>query len=155
LGAFKEQPKRVEDKPLQRLFLTFPGRWPGIALLLLRAVTGTAVLLQGEIYITGPDPTPATWFVGLAACAAGFLLVIGFLTPVVGVVVVAISGFGVALSLLPASPSGLFDTRPSLIFGLTMLVTVIGLGPGAYSIDARIFGRREIIIPPPISRSNG
>jgi hypothetical protein len=30
-----------------------------------------------------------------------------------------------------------------------MVLTVAGLGPGAFSVDARLFGRREIIIPPP------
>jgi hypothetical protein len=34
-----------------------------------------------------------------------------------------------------------------------MLVTIIGLGPGAFSLDARMFGRREIIIPPRASQS--
>ena len=29
-----------------------------------------------------------------------------------------------------------------------MLVAVIFLGPGAFSVDARVFGPREIIIPP-------
>jgi hypothetical protein len=31
-------------------------------------------------------------------------------------------------------------------------VAVVFLGPGAFSLDARLFGRREIIIPP-VSRS--
>ena len=58
------------------------------------------------------------------------------------------------LSLLPGSASTIFDSKPSTIFALTMLVTIIGLGPGAFSVDARILGRREIGIPPrtPLSR---
>jgi hypothetical protein len=32
-----------------------------------------------------------------------------------------------------------------------MLVELILLGPGAFSVDARLFGRRKIIIPPPVS----
>jgi hypothetical protein len=31
---------------------------------------------------------------------------------------------------------------------MTMVLAIIGLGPGAFSVDARVFGRREIIIPP-------
>jgi len=27
------------------------------------------------------------------------------------------------------------------------VLALIGLGPGAYSLDARLFGRREIVIP--------
>ena len=42
------------------------------------------------------------------------------------------------------------DGKPALIFAVTMLLTVMGLGPGRFSVDARVFGRREIIIPPRI-----
>jgi hypothetical protein len=42
----------------------------------------------------------------------------------------------------------LFDSKLSLVFGLTMLLSVMGIGPGAFSVAARVFGRREIIIPP-------
>jgi hypothetical protein len=42
----------------------------------------------------------------------------------------------------------LFDSKPALIFALTMLLAIIGAGPGRFSVDARVFGRREIIIPP-------
>jgi uncharacterized membrane protein YphA (DoxX/SURF4 family) len=42
----------------------------------------------------------------------------------------------------------LFESKLSLIFGLTMLLSVAGIGPGAFSVDARVFGRREIILPP-------
>ena len=118
-------------------------------MLLLRAVFGLAILVEGGFYIHEPDPAPALWFIGLSAFTAGGLLLIGFLTPIAGAVVAA-GGVGVALSLLPACTPSLFDSRISLVFGLTMLLAIMGLGPGAFSVDARVFGRREIIIPPPI-----
>ena len=62
---------------------------------------------------------------------------------------------GVALSLLPASTPSVFDSKPALIFALTILLTIIGVGPGRFSVDARLFGRREIIIPPASSQSQG
>jgi uncharacterized membrane protein YphA (DoxX/SURF4 family) len=83
--------------------------------------------------------------------AAGVLLLVGFLTPLVALLVTAGAG-GVAFSLLPACSQNLFDSKISVIFGFTMLVAILGLGPGAFSVDARVFGRREIIIPPPASR---
>ena len=121
-------------------------------MLLLRAVFGMVLLVEGGFYIGEANPTPPSWFIGLLAFAAGVLLLIGFFTPIVGAVVAA-GAAGVGLSLFPASTGSLFDSRISLIFGLTMLVTIIGLGPGAFSIDARVFGRREIIIPPRTSHS--
>ena len=123
-------------------------------MLLLRAVFGIVLLVEGGFYVGQVNPTPPSWFIGLSAFAAGVLLLIGFLTPIVGGVVAA-GAAGVGLSLLPACTPSLFDSKISFIFGLTMLVTILGLGPGAFSVDARVFGRREIIIPPPIPRSPG
>jgi hypothetical protein len=45
----------------------------------------------------------------------------------------------------------MFDSQPALIFALTIILAIIGAGPGRYSVDARVFGRREIIIPLPQS----
>jgi uncharacterized membrane protein YphA (DoxX/SURF4 family) len=88
--------------------------------------------------------------IGALALIAGALLLIGFLTPIVSLLVAA-GAIGIGFSLLPVCSPNLFDTRIALIFGCTMLVAIVGLGPGAFSLDARVFGRREIIIPPPMS----
>jgi uncharacterized membrane protein YphA (DoxX/SURF4 family) len=118
-----------------------------VSLLLLRAVFGIAVLVEGGFYLGEPNPTLVTWSLGLSALASGGLLLAGFLTPFAGVVV-GLGAVGVALSWLPASTPNLFDSKPALIFALTMLLAIIGAGPGRFSVDARVFGRREIIIPP-------
>jgi uncharacterized membrane protein YphA (DoxX/SURF4 family) len=83
---------------------------------------------------------------------AGGLLLIGFLTPIVGAVV-GVATVAVAFSVLPGCTPNVFDSKPAVVFALTMLLTLIGLGPGAFSVDARVFGRREIIIPPPAHKS--
>jgi uncharacterized membrane protein YphA (DoxX/SURF4 family) len=126
-------------------------------LLLLRAVFGVTLLVQGGFYLRGPDPTTGAWFVGLMALAAGVLMLIGFLTPIVGAMV-GVGALGIGFSLLPASAPTLFESRTPIVFAVTILLAIIVLGPGAVSIDARIFGRREIIIPSPSSslrRSSG
>jgi uncharacterized membrane protein YphA (DoxX/SURF4 family) len=135
-----------KEPTLQRLFPAFPGGWPGIALLLLRAVVGSTLLLQAGFYLRGPDtPVPAC-LVGCTALAAGTLLLIGLLTPFAGIV--ATSGMvAIGLSWLPTCTPMLFEARLPVIFGVTMLLAIIVLGPGAFSFDARLFGRREIIIP--------
>jgi uncharacterized membrane protein YphA (DoxX/SURF4 family) len=115
----------------------------------MRAVFATAVLVQGGYYLREPDPSPATWLAGLLGLASGALLWIGFLTPLAGVVV-GLEAAGIGLSLLPACSRTLFDSYPSVVFGVAILVAIIVLGPGAYSVDARLFGRREIIIPPSV-----
>ena len=121
-------------------------------MLLLRAVFGMVLLVEGGFYIGEMNSTRPSSFIGLLAFAAGVLLLIGFLTPIVGGAVAAVAA-GVGLSLLPACTPSLFDSKISLIFGLTMLVTIVGMGPGAFSVDARVFGRREIIIPPRTGQS--
>jgi uncharacterized membrane protein YphA (DoxX/SURF4 family) len=132
---------------LQRLFSTFPGGWPGVGLLLLRAAVGLAAVVQGAValYASGPA-TVRTWIAGLAAVASGFFLLIGFLTPVAGILV----GLGTLGTDLLSGPSqmGVSAGWLSTAFLVVMAACVVLLGPGALSIDARLFGRREIIIPP-------
>lgn len=129
---------------LQRRFPAFPGGFPGAALLLLRAVFSAALLLQGVAYVRGPGV--AGWLMGAAAFVASGLLALGLLTPIVAVAVAACAA-GSVLSLLPSATPTLFESPLSLAFGGTMLLVILFLGPGAYSLDARLFGRREIIIP--------
>ncbi len=84
--------------------------------------------------------------------AAGTLLLIGFLT-MPAAAVAGLGAAGVALSLLPACNPMLLDRGLPIVLAATILLAVLLMGPGAVSLDARLFGRREIIIPPvPASR---
>jgi uncharacterized membrane protein YphA (DoxX/SURF4 family) len=116
-------------------------------LLLLRGVLAIAVLTEGSLCIAGGNPALAVWFSGLAAIIAGIALLIGFLTPIAAAVIAAVA-LAIGLSVLPACAPGLFDSKGALLFGVAIVIAILGLGPGAFSVDARVFGRREIIIPP-------
>jgi uncharacterized membrane protein YphA (DoxX/SURF4 family) len=154
VGGLYIAPK-IRVSKLQRFFFAFPGGLPGLALLLLRTALGLAVLVQGGFYFRTTDTTPAQWTAGLAGLTlilGGVLLLIGFLTPVAGGIV-GLGAVGIWLSLLPLSATTLFDSSVAVVFGATILLAVVILGPGAFSVDARVFGRREIIIPPPIKRT--
>jgi uncharacterized membrane protein YphA (DoxX/SURF4 family) len=141
-----------EDRPtLHRLFSVFPGGWPGIALLLVRAVLGFTLIVQTVFCTREPRGMPATWFVGMAASVAGALLLAGLLTPIVGVLV-GLGAIGIGLSQFPTCTPNLFDSTMSITFTVTMLVAIIILGPGAFSVDAYLFGRRKIIISSPDRR---
>ncbi|HKR22542.1 MAG TPA: hypothetical protein VJS17_08105 [Pyrinomonadaceae bacterium] len=65
--------------------------------------------------------------------SAGFLLV-GFMTPIISVAIGLIS-LGLAFS----------DYDAIEIAIITFAIAL--LGPGGFSIDARMFGRREVFIP--------
>jgi uncharacterized membrane protein YphA (DoxX/SURF4 family) len=119
-------------------------------LLLLRTVLGLTLLVQGACYVDVVGPSAAPWLVGLTAMAAGAALLAGFLTPIAAVLA-GLGGVGVGLSVLPVCARNVFDSFLAMLLAATILVAVLLLGPGAFSVDARLFGRREIIIPP-ISR---
>jgi len=78
--------------------------------------------------------------------AIGASVLAGFLTPVAAVLL-GLTAIGWGTSLIPAPHPNLFPSK--LLAGLlaTMASAIALLGPGAFSIDARLFGLREIIIP--------
>ena len=135
---------------LHFLFSAFPGGLPGMSLLLMRAVLGIAMIIEGGNYLGEPAGTITTVMLGASALISGVLLLAGFFTPFAALVV-GLDIVGVAVSAFPAAPLNPFNAQPALVFALTLVVAVIGVGPGRFSVDARVFGRREIIIPLPES----
>jgi len=71
---------------------------------------------------------------GFAAVAVGCLLFAGLLTPLIAL-------------LAPLCLRNLLAGGLSIVFAGAILASVLLLGPGAFSVDARLFGRREVIIP--------
>lgn len=94
-----------------------------------------------------PDPTIGTWVAGSLAVATGILLLAGFLTPIAAALV-GVNATGVWISLVPAPIPNLFASKLLVTFLAAVAMAIVVLGPGAYSLDARLFGLREIIIPP-------
>lgn len=141
------QTKRHPGVPvLQRLFSTFPSGRRGVGLLLLRLAVGAAALFQGGANLAASHTATATSVGGLAALAIGAALLVGFLTPVAGGLV-ALGEIGQALSWFPQLPENPFEAKLVTVFVAVVSAAIIFLGPGALSLDARLFGRREIIIP--------
>jgi uncharacterized membrane protein YphA (DoxX/SURF4 family) len=84
------------------------------------------------------------WLVGLLAILSGALLLIGLLTRL-ACVLVGLSSVG--LLRAPSLSLITFDTGLSLFLVVIISAALLLLGPGAFSLDSRLFGRREIIIP--------
>lgn len=141
---------RLSEGLLQLLFSAFPGGLPGTSLLVMRAVVGIAIIIQGGTYFGQAGGSLIASLIGAAALISGVSLVLGLFTPF-SAVLAGLDLIGEAASAIPAATLNLFSSQPALIFALTLIVAIIGLGPGRFSIDARLFGRREIIIPPPPS----
>lgn len=138
---------------LQRLFPTFPAGWPGAALLLLRITVGAASLVEGGLYIAGnTKSTIATTVSCILFIIGGIFLLIGFLSPL-GSALAGIAALGNAFFWLSTPSGNLFDGKLALLQMIVMAAAISLLGPGAFSIDAYLFGRREIVIP--TSRHSG
>jgi putative oxidoreductase len=121
---------------VQRLFSTFANGWPGTGLLLLRLLT-TGLLWYGTAHLIEPSrfasAVPHIFEIG-----AGVLFLVGLWTPVVGTLVAVVE---VGIVCLRAG-----DPFVPLIVA-ALGATVAMVGPGAWSIDARLFGRKHIEIP--------
>ena len=118
---------------MRRLYSTFAHGAPGAGLLLLR-IAAAAALLDPGVHLLAGQPSELG-VVGSALCAGDALLIfLGLWTPLA-------AGFGTVLALarasgMPAQHTGLM--LPAVTAALALL------GPGAWSIDARVFGWKRI-----------
>jgi uncharacterized membrane protein YphA (DoxX/SURF4 family) len=141
--------QREREGPLRRLFSSFPGGEPGIGLLLLRAAIGGSASAMGVLYLSGLSPRdPLLWtVVASTLILSGVALVIGFMAPLASLFV-GFCASGIVLSRVPTPPFSVVGAR---LIALIIVIVAIGialLGPGAYSVDGYLFGRREIVIKP-------
>jgi uncharacterized membrane protein YphA (DoxX/SURF4 family) len=115
----------------------------GLGLLLLRTAIGLVTAWQGVRLIATAEGAWLASSAGLTAILMAAALIAGLLTPFAA----ALVAIGVALSAArDAAP--MMVAHDGLAQGLMIIdaVSLMLLGPGAFSVDARLFGRREIHI---------
>jgi uncharacterized membrane protein YphA (DoxX/SURF4 family) len=120
---------------------------PGLGLLLLRLTAGLNAFFQGAGYLLSlATPSWTLWLIGLIDVVSGVSLLIGLMTPAAAALLaLAAAGGGLSFFLpLSAAP---FAVKLGLVNTIALAATVFFVGPGAFSLDAYLFGRREIIIP--------
>jgi len=113
----------------------------------MRATLGGISVAFGVLELVAlAQRTPAVWAVGLLLILSGLGLIAGLFTPIVSLLVGACV-LGLAFSWLPGPPiASLGRTLLTLLMVVTATAIAL-LGPGAFSLDGVLFGRREIVIP--------
>ena len=114
--------------------------------MLLRSVIGFTAAWQGVLYLATKDAGATVRIIGGLAVLAGILLVTGFRTRLAGFIIASGIAYLSVFGLLPPARN-LFDRLLPTLFAETMSIALVFLGPGAFSIDAYLYGRKEIIIP--------
>jgi uncharacterized membrane protein YphA (DoxX/SURF4 family) len=112
---------------------------------LLRVAVGLAAAAEGILYLSGPSNP--FWVLGLLLIISGAAMAMGFMTPVAGMLV-GLCFLGIALAWFPAPAAALRDARVEAVGMIIAAAALAMLGPGGFSLDGRLFGRREIVIPP-------
>src|SRR5271167_334677 len=109
-----------------------------MGLLLMRLVIGCVLVSRASLRLWGDPPLNVT-ITAAILLVAGFLLMLGLWTPIVGTSVAFIEVWKILT--LPG------DRWLWLLLG-TVSVALAMLGPGRWSIDARLFGWKRVEAPP-------
>jgi putative oxidoreductase len=119
---------------LQRLYSTFANGWPGAGLLVQRVVSAIVLLRFCVVHLTD-SPSSLSMIPHIIGACAGMFFLVGLWTPFVGTLI--------AVAELWIAVSHFSDPWISILLA-TFGVTGAMLGPGAFSVDARLFGRRHL-----------
>jgi uncharacterized membrane protein YphA (DoxX/SURF4 family) len=128
---------------LRRLYSTFAGGWPATGLLLLRLVVGSVLVMRATSTLWG-DPPLYTVVTSASLATSGLLLIAGLWTPVAGAAIAVVE----IARVLTVAPDPLVEVMAGTV-GCALAM----LGPGRWSVDARLFGWKRIEAPPGRRRS--
>ena len=114
----------------------FPNGWPGRGLLLLRVVVVVILIHDGVAALIGV-PQRESIVLQVIAAIAGVFLLVGLWTPIAGAII--------ALGETWIAIAGTGHPRGTILMA-TLGIALAILGPGALSIDVRLFGRKRLDI---------
>jgi hypothetical protein len=124
---------------LRRLYSTFAGGWPGTGLLLMRAVAGSALTVGAGLTLLSDPPPINVTIPAILLLGAGTLLIAGLWTPVAGISIALTEVW--KMLMLPGD-------KPLWLMLGTAGAALAMLGPGLWSIDARLYGWKRLEATP-------
>jgi O-antigen ligase len=136
MGGFVWCGERLRCVSVRRFFSSFPAGAPGIALLVMRIAAVIALVSKAIAWVVSSNWLPVLG--GAASFVVAILLLAGLATRVAA---------ALAAALLAVGATG------SLFYAVAIAGAITLLGPGALSVDARLFGMREIVIATSRSRT--
>jgi putative oxidoreductase len=122
---------------VQRLFSSFANGWPGAGLLIQRLLVGIGLLYLAVECLSRIPVCRSAVPQGIGA-AAGILLVAGLWTPLAGVLAAFVEMW------IAVSAS---DNASVPVVLAVLALTLAMIGPGAWSVDARLYGRKRFDMP--------
>jgi putative oxidoreductase len=137
----------------------FLGGFGGVALLLVRLVVGLAFIMHGWPKIHNPmawmnamgGTSVPSFLQALAAFAefgGGIGLILGLLTPIAAFGIICQMLGALLIVHIPLGHPFVSDGGPAYELALVYLVSsllLIALGPGRFSLDAVLFGGRQLV----------
>jgi uncharacterized membrane protein YphA (DoxX/SURF4 family) len=112
----------------------------------MRLAVALSAIVQSISTLVGSPTLPLNWAIGLLEILVGTALLIGFLTPIAGASA-SLGNLAIGISWFLTSGENAHDKTVAALYLVVISIAITLLGPGAFSLDARLFGRREIIIP--------
>lgn len=119
---------------------SFPRGGAGAGLLILRVAVGLQLMMESGC--GGLTP----WWLVLPELVLALALAAGILTPVAALLCCGVY----TACLLHAD----WPHAATLMIAAMTAIALVLLGAGAYSVDARLFGRRRLVLPPDPMDSN-
>jgi uncharacterized membrane protein YphA (DoxX/SURF4 family) len=127
---------------VQRFFSSFPDGRFGAGLLLLRGIASLVGICLVVVRLIGTSPGTLDVVTGAVSIASSLAVLVGLFTPA-SATILAVT---VAWFWFPVHADVLRLGVPAALMTIAVAVAISLVGPGAFSIDARLFGPREIVI---------